>query len=143
MANDGITVEIKGLDQLQKALEELPQKVAKRGVRQALRAGAEPIKDEMVALAPKDSGFMSEHLDVKTRLMRNELAGTAYIGPNGKQVYPRNPKWPARTAALVAKWLEFGTRLMAKKPFMTQAFETKKQTALDAIIAKLKSAVED
>ncbi|HZR66613.1 MAG TPA: HK97-gp10 family putative phage morphogenesis protein [Terriglobales bacterium] len=138
-----VTVEVKGLKELQDKLEELPNKIARRGIRQALRAGAEIIRGEMVSNAPKDSGFLEEHIDVKTRLKSDLLAGSAFIGPNGKQLYPRNPKWPARTAALVAKWLEFGTSRMSKKPFMTQAFETRKEDALEAITRKLREALED
>jgi HK97 gp10 family phage protein len=138
---DDFTVEIKGLDQLQAALEELPEKVAKRGLRQSLRAGGSVIKDGMISGAPQESGFLSEHIDVKTRLRADELAGSAFIGPNGKMVYPRKPGWPPRTAALVARWLEFGTSRIAKKPFMTQAFETRKQDALDAIVSKLRDAL--
>jgi HK97 gp10 family phage protein len=138
-----VTVEVKGLRELQDKLEALPTKLARRGIRQALRAGADVIRSAMVANAPKDSGFLEEHIDVKTRLKSDLLAGSAFIGPNGKQVYPRNPKWPARTAALIAKWLEFGTSRMSKKPFMTQAFETRKEDALEAITEKLRDALND
>jgi hypothetical protein len=71
-------------------------------------------------------------------LRSDEIAGSAFIGPNNKTVYPRNPNWPARTARLVAQWLEFGTSRMAKKPWLTQAFETQKQRAIDAVAEKLR-----
>src|SRR6266853_6782412 len=131
---DEITVEIKGLAELQKSLEALPEKVGEKNLRAALRAGGNVFKQAMVQNAPKDSGFLSEHISVSTRLQNDELAGTCKIGPNGKKVYPRNPKWPSRTAALVARWLEFGTSKMAKKPFVTQSFETQKQNAVDAVV---------
>jgi hypothetical protein len=44
-------------------------------------------------------------------------------------------------AWVVAHFLEFGTSKMAKKPFLTQGWETLKQSALDAIIQKLKDAI--
>src|SRR6266536_339955 len=128
--SDFVTVNVAGLSDVQKALSELPQKVAKKNLRAALRAGGNVLKNAMVQGAPKDSGFLSEHISVGTRLRSDELAGRALVGPNGKKVYPRNPKWPARTAALVARWLEFGTSKMAKKPFVTVAFETQKQNAV-------------
>jgi hypothetical protein len=98
----------------------------------------------MVSGAPKDSGFLAEHLDVKTRVRRDELAASAFIGPNGRKVYPpgnRRAGYWARTAAYVARMFEFGTSKLAKLPFMTQAFESRKQAALDAIIAKLREVI--
>jgi len=151
--SDDVTVNIRGLEDLQRKLEEIGHNVAKRGVRQALRAGAVPVREAMAAAAPKDSGFLSEHIDIKTRMDKDELAGAAFIGPNSKAVYPRGEvarelarKLGNRFARgtkqyfawVVARFLEFGTRKMAKKPFMTQGWETSKQSALDAIIQKLK-----
>ncbi len=149
---DNVTVNITGLEDLQRKLEEIAHNVAKRGVRQALRAGALPVREAMAAGAPKESGFLSEDIDIRTRMEKDELAGEAFIGPNSKAVYPtgeaarelarklgqRFVQGAARTAALVARFLEFGTTRMAKRPFMTQAWETSKQSALDAIIQKLK-----
>lgn len=143
MSDEFVTFEIKGLQELQTKLEGLEAKVARKGIRQALRAGANVIRTAMAANAPKDSGFLEEHIDIKTRLKSDYLAGSAFIGPNGKIVYPRKPGWPSRTAALVARWLEFGTSRMSKKPFMTQAFDTRKEEALEAITEKLRDALND
>jgi HK97 gp10 family phage protein len=155
---DDVTVEVKGLAELQQALEQLPTKFANRGVRAALNAGGNIIRNGMAALAPKDTGFLEEHFNVKLKLLRGGLlGGSAFIGPNGKIDYPayvsgaynivRNAKNKAikvgRVAvATVARYLEFGTAKMAKKPFMTQAFETRKEAALAAITNTLRIALE-
>jgi len=128
---------------LQAAMEVLPQKVAKRGLRQAVRAGA-PIQEAMISNATKDSGFLAEHIDVKTRVRKDELAASAFVGPNGRKLYPaenRRAGYWARTAAYVARMFEFGTSKRAKLPFMTQAFESHKAAALDKIIAKLRDVL--
>jgi HK97 gp10 family phage protein len=130
---------ISGLEDLQKRLEELPQKVAKKDLRSVLRAGANVFKKDMVNTAPKDSGFLSEHINVTTRLRSDELAGSAFVGPNNKAVYPaRKPSWHARTARLVAGWLEFGSSRMAKKPWLTQSFETQKEKVVAVVEEKLR-----
>lgn len=156
--SDGVTVEIKGLSELQEKMEELPAKVAKRGLRAALRAGAKVIVAAMVAMAPKDTGFLSEHFGTKISIRRgDELAGSAFIGPQGHVDYPRYDsgaynihrragkvlKAGRIAVATIARFLEFGTRKMTKKPFMTQAFDSHKQEALEAITSELKDALLD
>lgn len=153
---DYVTVNVQGLDKLQAALEELPQKVAKKGIRKALAAGGNLFKASMVALAPKRTGFLSEHFGVKVKMNRNELAGTAFIGPQGKMDYPefmsgaykikrvgsKLRKVGRIAVASVARFLEFGTSKMSKKPFMTQAFESDKDKALEAVTNALKASLD-
>lgn len=152
MAGEYVTVEVKGLSELQANMEALPAKVAKKGLRAALKSGGLAIRDAMVALAPKDTGFLAEHFNMKMKINRDELAGSIFIGPQGKIDYPAytsgayNIKRKASgkivkvgrvAVATVARFLEFGTSKMAKKPFMTQAFESHKEAALQAITSKL------
>lgn len=158
MADEFVTVEIKGLDELQKKLEELPVKVARRGLRTTLYRAAQVVVNAIVSLAPKDTHFLSEHFNRRVSIRKDELAGSAFIGPAGKVDYPayasgaynikRGKNGKARkvgriAVASVARFLEFGTSKMAKKPFMTQGFETSKQAALDKIIEGLSEAVKD
>ncbi len=145
MANE-IVVTISGLDQLQKALEELPQKVAKKDLRAALKAGANVIKQATMALIPVETGFEQSHIDIRTRLRSDELAGTAWVGPNSKIVRPerigkvgRNGKpWRAWSAAMIGRFLEFGTSRKSKNPVFTQGFEVSKSAAVDAVAQKLR-----
>lgn len=155
MGNEFVTINVQGLDQLQEALEAAKIKVAKRGLRAALKAGATIIKNAIVSGAPKDTGFLSEHFNIKISIMRNELAGSAFIGPAGKVDYPAfasgaykikrvagKAKRVGRIAvATVARWLEFGTSKMAKFPFMTSGFESNKDAALTAIADKLRDSL--
>lgn len=153
-----VTVDVKGLSQLQANMEALPQKVAKKGLRAALKRGGLVIRDAMVALAPKDTGFLAEHFNMRMKIMRDDLAGSIFIGPQGKIDYPayasgaynikrrKNGKLAklGRVAvATVARFLEFGTSRSAKKPFMTQAFESYKARALEAITAALRDVFAD
>jgi HK97 gp10 family phage protein len=161
MADNPVTCKISGLDDLQKTLQEKLPADARKFVRIALSAGGGDVKRAMVANAPVEeggehAGFLAAHINVKTRLTRGELAGTAFIGPS-TAVYPDRQGKPGTvkvagktfhsehagqvTAARVARFLEFGTSRMGKKPFMTQAWDSSKQTALDHIIAKLKEVL--
>lgn len=157
-SSDYVTVEVQGLSELQANMEELPAKVAKKGLRAALKRGGLVIRNAMVAMAPKDTGFLAEHFNMKMKIRSDELAGSIFIGPAGKVDYPayasgaynikrrKNGKLAklGRVAvATVARFLEFGTSKMAKHPFMTQAFESYKDRALSEITEGLKDAFSD
>ena len=122
-----VTVRISGLDELERKLKELPKQFAKKAVRKALKAGAEPIVTEMETLAPKRTGFLSQHIGTKIKLTPKETAGTIRIGPSSNAFY--------------AMFLEFGTSKMSAQPFMRKAFENQKQRALQSFTTTLKDVL--
>lgn len=154
--NEDVTVEIKGAEELFRKLEALPGNVSRRGLRKALKAGAFVFLEAIVRLAPRASGFLAAHFNMRMRINRDELAGSSFVGPQGKMDYPdlgggyREKKNKAGklykagriAVASVARFFEFGTKKMAKKPFMTQGFESSKRAALDQVIKVLTDAVE-
>lgn len=157
MANEVVRFKIVGLDKIQKTLEELPRNVAKKGLRSALRAGAMIMKNGFVEGAPKDTGFLSEHFGIRLSMKGQDIQGSAFIGPEGHIDYPDvgggyrekiNSKTGKKfsvgrvSVASVVRFLEFGTTTRAKKPFMTQVWEKLKESALNAIVGKLRSFVE-
>lgn len=155
--SDEVTVKISGLDELQKKMESLPRDFARKGLRQALRAGGDVMEEGFAQEAPEHTGFLREHFNQKTRLKSDDLAGTVFIGPAGKVDYPDrlggytekvNRKGKAYkvgrvSVASVARFLEFGTSKMAKNPFMSRAFASRGQAALDAIVKKLKDVFDE
>lgn len=155
-SGETVTVEVKGLAELQARLEAAPEKMARNGLRKALIRGGTIFRVLMYQLAPKDSGFLSEHFGVRVKLRGGALAGTAYIGPQGKVDYPNTgggyrekmsksgKKFSIGRIAVatVARFLEFGTSKMAKKPFMTQAYESGKTAALANVEESLRETLE-
>jgi HK97 gp10 family phage protein len=151
-----VEFEIKGLRELQANLEALPEKVAGKGIRKSLRAGAQIILSAFVAAAPRRTGFLASHFAMRTKMRLKDLAGSAYVGPQGHMDYPdigggyrekvdkkgRKHKVGRIAVDRVAKWLEYGQRGHAH-PFMTQAWESHRRAAVDAIIDKLKTAIDD
>jgi HK97 gp10 family phage protein len=137
-----VTQKWTGLKEIQQKLEALDEKMAKTGVRNALRAGAEYVLSKVIANAPRASGFMAEHFDIKISLKKGAIAGSAFIGPNAKAVYSdRKETWGVRTAKMVAGWLEFGTKNRAKEPFITAGWEEAKEGALAEMVDDLKETV--
>ena len=137
-----VTVKIDGLDKLQNALEDLGKK-GTTVVREAVRAGATVIKDEIVLQAPKESGILAEHINIRTKKQKGvDLAVSAFVGPASKPViYERtNGKTSGvpRTAEFISKLLEFGSATRSKKPFITRAWETARGAALQRMISVIK-----
>jgi HK97 gp10 family phage protein len=164
---DVVTFEIKGLDEIQKKLQEELPKNARLALRIGLSAGAGDIKNAMVDGAPveadsENSGFLRDNIKTQIKLRRNDLAGTALVGPTtavypgregaegrvsfktagGKQVTFDSKHAGQVTASRVARFLEFGTSKMSAKPFMTAAFESAKESALAHMIAKMREILK-
>lgn len=112
-------VRVKGLAELEKALNELPLKFEKNIVRGALRAGAKVVRDEARALAPvapptkegrekyggragllRDSIRVSSSKVVDGRVVVNVVAGGSVKGTKNF----------GGGAAFYARWVEFGTK---------------------------------
>jgi HK97 gp10 family phage protein len=160
-----VTVEVSGLEELQNSLTELPERLAKVGIRRALAQGAKIFQAGIFTLArvikvgtpAAPVGFLREHFGWRISANRGDpLAAWAYIGPQGKIDYPdadggyreknkKNGKMAkiGRIAvASVARFLEFGTSKLPAKPFMETAFEQYKNMVLDEVIRILAGEVE-
>lgn len=139
MADDYSTVKITGLKELNDALKELPDRIAKNTLRGAVAAGAAVIRKEARNKAPVYTGSVADGHPPPGTLRRSvyqkqirELSSvvkqTFFVG--------------VRTGAAAAKkgldafywrFVEFGTQKMAARPFLRPAFETKKLEAIEAI----------
>lgn len=166
MAEEIITCKIIGLDKIQEVLEQEQPKKARLAMRIALSTGGGTVRDKMADMAPVEqggtsSGFLRDHLKVKTIIKQGGLVGKALVGATndpypgregkaGKVTFKTrhgglisfmSKKAGQVTAAMVMRWLEYGTSKMAKHPFATQAWDASKQDAMDRIIAKLKEGL--
>lgn len=125
--------QVQGLEGVLAALRALPPEVAgKNGgpVRAALFQGAKIIREEAKRLAPRKTGkLVANVVMVRDRNPKQSGANERYqVGVRGKAFY--------------GKFHEFGTVKMAAKPFLRPAFETKKQEALEKIVATLKTGID-
>ena len=154
MSDEFVTFKVNGLKELEDKLEELDEKLQKKTLRAAIKAGCDVFYKAILALAPRATGFLAHHFGTKIHLYRGELAASGFVGPQGKIDYPNDaaghyqikrskkgkPRKAGRVAvATVARFLEFGTsKMKTKHPFMTQAFESSKSKALDAVADTLR-----
>lgn len=86
---------VKGLSELSKMLDQLPEKIHRNVLRGALRAGMKPVQGEAKLLAPKDSAEMAADLKIGTKGKNGEVI--ASLKATGKHGY-------------LATWNEFGVQ---------------------------------
>jgi len=155
-------VRISGLEQLAHALENLPKVIAKRYLRRAMVAGVTPIKEDARARAPvlktPDNRRIEGALRDAIIIYRDRSPGTAaekYYVLVRKIKLNRAQKRIIRTLnragksitvlgdAFYGRYVEFGTKKMAAKPFMRPAFESQKENAVNQFAESLRTSLPD
>jgi HK97 gp10 family phage protein len=133
-------VQIKGLAQLQQALDELPAKIERNVLRGALRAAAGVIREEAQSRVPVKSGALRDSIRVSVRVQRGRIlatvragdkrayyAGMVEFGTARHVIKPKNAK-KLFIGGLFRSSVEHpGAK---QKPFMRPAFDTKAQEAV-------------
>ena len=138
------SVQIKGLDALAKALKELPDRVAKNGLRAAVYAGAKVIRDEAKLQAPVATGTMKRAVILKQiPELSNKNKQTFFVTVRqGKKYRKQGKKGNLSQDAWYWRFVEFGTVKMSARPFLRPAFDMKKNDALTAIKTRLAERIE-
>jgi HK97 gp10 family phage protein len=115
MADNSYSIKIEGLAELESKLQGLPEEIAKKLFRRALRASGQVIQKEIQSRAPvktEESGPRSNSLppgalkaDIKTRVTvtPEKGGGSASIGPSKKTAH-------------VARWVENGHNIVGHRP---------------------------
>ena len=139
MADGYASVEVRGLKELNEALRQLPDRIARNVLRGATSAGAAVIRKEAKVKAPVYTGQVSAGHPPPGTLRRavyqkqiRELSSlvkqTFYVGVRvGRNASKKG------LDAFYWRFIEFGTSKQPARPFLRPAFETKKLEAIAAI----------
>lgn len=151
------TVHVAGLEQLQRALLELPDAVARKALRRAVAKAAQVIKQQAKALAPRyvgpsprskgplgqtqpPPGTLQRQMKVAFRPRESGLHRAKYVVGvlHGKRQRSVSVRKGGRSAtvnrdAYYWRFVEFGTAHMAARPFLRPAFAQKKSEAVGTI----------
>jgi HK97 gp10 family phage protein len=150
MADSTVTVSIAGLDELNARLHEEAPKVAKKVLRLAGRRGGEIIRSAIAQAAPRDTGFLEEHIVMKTTV--RDTGMTVVIWPQGDAGYFKGAerhgnkvefKGSPHYAAVAARMAEFGSKHEAAQPFIGPAFDGSADEALDVFVDELWNGLQD
>lgn len=126
---------VQGLKELQAALKDLPERIARNVLRGAVGAGAAVIRKEARGRAPVATGTLKRAIYQKQiRELSSQVKQTFYVGARkGKKYRYQGKKGTLSQDAYYARFVEFGTAKMAARPFLRPAFEAKKGEAVQAI----------
>jgi len=148
------TFKIEGLAELGKALRELPERVARNGLRVSVYAGAKVVRDEARARAPKAAQSLGpnqpppgtlkrsvnmKHIPELSSLTRQTFFVTVR---HGKKYRKQGKKGNLSQDAWYWRFVEFGTRKMRARPFLRPALEAKRREAGQAMKDRLSERIE-
>jgi len=139
-------VNVKGLDELQKFLDELPVKIERNIMRSALRAGMNVIKPIAAANIHVVSGTLAKSLKVGTRARGGKV--TATLGT--KVFYAKFVEYGTRPHTITARdgALRFGggfyksiehPGIVRPRAFLRPALDTQAQAAVIAVGEQIKA----
>lgn len=128
----GEVVRIEGLDEFKRKLAEIPRAMRKRVLRNALAAGAREVRDVAKRNAPvmtlgtslsapyRKPGTVKQAIRVRTS-KADRKAGDVGVFVNVKPAKAGQRGAKSPNDPFYWRWLEFGTRKMAARPFLQQA----------------------
>lgn len=151
--SDGITAQLQGVDELKRALDQVPDKLKKKGLLKALRLAGNVVRDAARRAAPllqtpapyRKKGTVRRAIVVRTsKTARKEGAVGVFVGVRQLRgarqrklgaAGAKNPNdpyyWP---------FLEFGTKKMRKRPFLAVG-ATKLEQATEVFMREATAAV--
>lgn len=149
-----VSVQVIGLQELERKLKALGPTIARKSLRSALVAGAKLVKNEAIGLAPQKTGRLRRAMYVKKMNKPNPFAENVIVGVrHGKKMSKRD------LDAWYWTFSEFGTKervqkktgrktgLVAGIHFITRAFEATKAQALatfkEVLTGNIKKLVRD
>ena len=129
-------IKTEGFEELDKALGELPEKVAKRTLQRAVLKSMRDVRGEMSAAAPVSE--TQTNMSLKYGRLRDNI----------KADKARNKKKSAKSAfistgdAFWGNFVEYGTKYIPAKPWFVPKFEQLSGRILDILKGILKTEIE-
>jgi HK97 gp10 family phage protein len=152
---------IRGLDGLLESLLELPKEVRGKPLQTGMRKGGNLIRDEAASRVARASGFLSQQIVVRRANAKNRRKAGVGVGGEyytvgvrtGRKVKYSNTRRNRRLRrvgkvyeqngwAYYWRFLEFGTKKLTAKPFLTPAAEAKGPEAAQVIVDETWRAID-
>ena len=134
-----LTLNVQELAALTDRLKDIEAKIAKKALRTAARKGMSIVRDEVKQNAPEDTSDDADNIKTKafialqTRYRRGVLSVRVGVRGGAKQ----NPDTP-----YYWRMVEFGTKHISAKPFMTPALENNADAVIDRIADELRRELD-
>lgn len=137
MADDGLTIELKGGKEVSAALRSLRDELPKNVIRSALRYSADRMRRVIIGFAPRRTARLVQAISVKTRSRGGVARAQVVVNVAGSRDDPRN--------AFYWRFLEKGWHSRAgipyRREFIEPAFRTEGNDAAQSVITALETAI--
>ncbi|WP_312838433.1 HK97-gp10 family putative phage morphogenesis protein [Pantoea piersonii] len=139
-------LDFSGLNDLSRDLELLSKAESRQVLRRSVRAGSELVKEEIVNVAPEQSGKLKRNIVV---VFGKGAPGTAVAGVHIRGRDPRtgnsdkSMKTNSPNNAFYWRFLEEGTSKMPAHPFVRPAFDSKQDEAAAAAFQEMIRAFDE
>lgn len=138
-------ITITGLKEIQERLERLSPDLAKKAMGKALAAGGRVLATEIQLKAPKRTGELA--LSVLAKGKTSEHGGYIRVGIRYRKKRAATSRRPGKVPStedpgIYSRFLEYGTRNMAARPFVRPSYDAKKDEATQAFVDTLKEWIE-
>ncbi|HAI49106.1 MAG TPA: hypothetical protein DCM53_04695 [Enterobacteriaceae bacterium] len=140
-------LDFSGLQEIARDLELLSRAENNKVLRDATRAGAEVIKQEVIKKAPVRTGKLKNNIVVLTQKARRrgDIASGVHIrGVNLRTGNSDNTmKAGNKRNAFYWRFVELGTSHMPAHPFVRPAFDTRQEEATQVAMARMNRAIDE
>jgi HK97 gp10 family phage protein len=145
------TVKIEGLQDLQKALAELPKATSRNVQKRAMIKALTPMETQAEALAPVETGNLRAGFSIGTKLSGRQAAehrategSKTVLTADGYRSTPQTVQFVFMGPRPGAKTIvqEFGSRYQSPHPYMRPAWDSNKVAALNTIADELWSEID-
>lgn len=142
-----INLDFSGLEDISRDLELLSRAENNKVLRAATRAGAEVLKEEVIARAPEQTGKLKKNVVVLTQRSRRRGEISSGVHIRGRNMRTGNSdnsmKSSDRRNAFYWRFVEMGTINMPPHPFVRPAFDTKEELAAQVALKRMNQAIDE
>ncbi|ELY4571741.1 HK97-gp10 family putative phage morphogenesis protein [Franconibacter daqui] len=142
-----INLDFSGLDEIARDLDTLSRAENNKVLRDATRAGAEVLREEVIQRAPERTGKMKKNVVILTQKARRrgEISSGVHIrgvnprtGNSDNTMKADNPR-----NAFYWRFVELGTVNMPAHPFVRPAFDTRQEQAAQVAMERMNRAIDE
>lgn len=141
-----IRLDFSALNDIAKDLELLSRAENNKVLRDATRAGAEVLKNEVQRRAPEKTGKLKRNVVVVTQKSKRkgEVSSGVHIRGTNSQGNNSNVKVKGNNSRNAYYWrfLELGTVKMPAVPFIRPAFDARENEAAEAAIRQMNQSID-
>lgn len=142
-----ISLDFSGLEAISRDLELLSRAENNKVLRDATRAGAEVLKDEVIVRAPERTGKLKKNVVVLTQRSRKRGDISSGVHIRGRNMRTGNSdnsmKASDRRNAFYWRFVEMGTVNMPPHPFVRPAFDTREELATEVAMKRMNQAIDE